>query len=292
MSTATHTLHGAHLRRRLQSAPLGLAVEAACRAGYIARGLVYVSMGVVALLVALDRVPHAQGASGAVEALADWPAGLALLWLTGLGLYGFAFWRLLQSVFDADRQGASRKALISRAGQAISGVVHAGLAITAFGLLDAAEDLGESDDRAETQAAVAEGLALPGGEWLVMLVGLFVLSLGVANIVQAAKGGCDKHLTCAGSAALAARVLGRVGHAGRGAAFAPAGLSLLIAGWTVRASEARGVGGSLDALAAQPAGELVLAVVALGLVAFGLFTFFEARYRRIRAAEIVEAAIS
>lgn len=292
MSAHGHVLIPARLSRRLHAAPLGLAVEAACRAGYVARGLVYVSMGVVALLVALGRVPHAQGASGAVEALADWPAGLVLLWITGLGLYGFAGWRLLQSVFDADRQGTSRKALISRAGQAISGVVHAGLAISAFGLLDAAEDLGESDDRAATQAAVAQGLGLPGGEWLVMTVGLFVLGVGVANLVQAAKGGCDKDLTCVGLAALAARVLGRLGHAGRGAAFAPAGLSLIVAGWTARASEAQGVGGSLDALTAQPGGRLVLGLIALGLVAFGIFTFFEARYRRIRAAEIVENAVS
>jgi hypothetical protein len=290
LSALTHALRRPGLGRRLR-APLGVAAEAACRLGYVARGLVYISMGVVGLLVAAHRAPHAQGAGGALEALADWPAGLVLLWLTGLGLYGFAGWRVLQSVFDADRQGTSRKALISRAGQAISGVVHAGLAISAFGLLDAAEDLGERDDRAATQAAVADGLALPGGEMLVMLVGLFVLGVGAANLIQAARGGCDKHLTCVGAAAAAARVLGRIGHAGRGAAFVPAGLSLVAAGWTARAGEANGVGGSLDALRSQPAGELVLGLVALGLMAFGVFTLFEARYRRIRASEAIDDAM-
>ncbi|MDZ4320705.1 MAG: DUF1206 domain-containing protein, partial [Phenylobacterium sp.] len=105
----------------LGAAPLGALAQLACRFGYAARGFVYLSIGVIAVLAAVEMVPQAEGSLGAVEAWADWPLGLVLLGAAGFGLYGFAGWRLLQSVFDAERQGTSPKALAARAGQAISG---------------------------------------------------------------------------------------------------------------------------------------------------------------------------
>ena len=134
-SSARTALH------RAGRGPWGLIAEWACRVGYAARGFVYVSIGFVALMAALDRTPKARGALGALEAWADWPFGIALLWLTALGLACFAGWRLLQSVFDADRQGREPKAIAARIGQAISGAVYGGLALSLMELLDAFEDL-------------------------------------------------------------------------------------------------------------------------------------------------------
>ncbi len=63
---------------------------------------------------------------------------------------------------------------------------------------------------------------------------------------------------------------------------------LVIAGFLVTAayqsdpSEARGLGGALLALQAQPFGRALFGLVALGLGAFGAFEFAEAKYRRIR----------
>src|ERR1700761_5006524 len=80
-----------------------LLVEAAARLGYASRGAVYLSIGVMALLAALRRAPHAAGAVDALRAWAQWPIGVLLLWVTGVGLCGFAFWRALQSMVDVER---------------------------------------------------------------------------------------------------------------------------------------------------------------------------------------------
>lgn len=284
----THAL--ASYRRTLHDHPLAAAIELVCRAGYVARGFVYVSIGFIALLAALDRTPSAEGAMGALEAWADWPMGFVLLWLTGAGLYGFAAWRLLQSVFDADLQGRKPKALASRAGQAISGVVYASLGVSVFGLLDALEDLREVDDQAKTREGLEAALAMPGGELMVIAAGLFVLGVGAGNIWQAATDDFCKRMSCAHSLAKRVGVLGRVGYFARGVAFLPAGGFLVLAGLNARAGEAQGgLGAALDALERQPFGGAILGLTALGLMAFGLFAFAEARYRRMHVDGVVDA---
>ena len=279
----------ASYRRTLHDRPLAAAIELVCRAGYMARGFVYVSIGFIALLAAMDRTPKAEGAMGALEAWADWPLGFVLLWLTGAGLYGFAAWRVLQSVFDADRQGRKLKALASRAGQAISGVVYASLGVSVYGLLDALEDLREVDDQAKAREGLAAALAMPGGEWMVIAAGLFVLGVGIGNIWQAATNDFCKRMSCDRHVARWVTLLGRAGYFARGVAFLPAGGFLILAGLHARSGGAQGLGAALDALERQPFGEMILALTAVGLMAFGLFAFAEARHRHMHVDGVVDA---
>jgi hypothetical protein len=270
------------LRRRFDRAPLAASVEMAARAGYLARGAVHVSMGTIALLAAVGLTPHSEGALGALEAWGHWPPGLGLLWLTGLGLYAFAGWRALQALFDVDRQGRAPLALLSRLGQAISGLIYLGLAVSLFGLIDAIEDLGEADDQAATRAAVAAALDLPFGALVVMAAGLFVLGAGIGSMARAVLDHFGRGLDCEPGTRTWAGALARVGYFGRGLALLPAGGFIVAAGLHARASEARGLGGALDALARQPGGSVVLAIAALGLIAFGLFAVVEGWLRPIR----------
>lgn len=253
----------------------------AARLGYAARGLVYLSIGAIALMAAAGLAPRAVGAVEAMEAWGEWPIGLALLWATGLGLYAFAGWRALQAVFDADRVGGTPAALTERVGKALSGLTYGGLAISVFGLLDAIEDLHEADDQAKTQAAVQDALAMPWGEGLVMGAGGVILAVGAANVVRAFRDHFTDTLDCDRQAAGWTGTLARIGYAGRGLAMVPAGLVMLSAGWHARAAEARGLGGALDLLKDQPFGPALLALIALGLIAFGLFGFLKAGLRRI-----------
>ena len=263
-------------------------IEICCRLGYAARGAVYLSIGAIALLAALDRTPRSEGALGALEGWADWPLGAALLWALGLGVYAFAGWRLLQSVFDADRQGAKLKALATRAGQAISGVVYGSLGLSVFGLLDALEDLREVDDRAQTQAKIQEVMQMPGGELMILVAGLFILGCGVGNIVQGLTHDHCKRLTCDPDVARWAQPLGKAGYIARGVVFLPTGGLLMMAGLRARGGESQGLGAAMDILERLPFGDWLLGLTAIGLAAFGAFALVEARYRRIQ----VEAALS
>jgi hypothetical protein len=272
---------------RLSRAPWAAIAEAVARAGYVARGVVYLSVAAIALLAALGLSPHAQGALGAIEAWGEWPAGVALLWLIGLGLWGFTGWRALQAIFDVDRAGLEPGGLASRAGQAVSGLVYGSLAVSVFGIIDALHDLHDADDHEQMRTLVAHVLQLPAGEAVAMALGLFILASGVGNMVRAFVDHFARNLDCDRRIGRWAGTLARIGYFCRGLAFLPAGAFTLIAGWHARAGEAKGVGSALDAMKALPFGHLALGVVALGLAAFGVFALLEASFRSIR----IEAAM-
>lgn len=256
-------------------------LEWAARLGYAARGLVYCGLGAIALLAALDLTPQARGAKGVLETWAHWPLGTLLICVVGGGLTAFAAWRAIQAVFDADRHGTSPKAWAIRAGQAVSGLVYGGLALSAFELLDAFEDFGEAGETEDLRRTSAAVLDAPHGDWLLILAGLVVVGFGVGNVIQGLAQDFGRRLACDERLSQRVAPLAKMGYAARGLATLPVGLFLILAGMETRASEARSWGQALQTVEQQPFGGFVLAALAAGLIAFGLFGFVEARYRRI-----------
>lgn len=270
------------LVRRVRKLNLSTAIELASRLGYAARGLVYLALGSIVLLAALDLTPRAKGAKALMGAWADWPLGWALIGGIGVGLAGFAAWRILQAVFDADRHGRSLKAWGVRTGQAISGLVYGGLALSAFELLDELEDVGEADEEQTVHHTARTILDLPHGDTLLIAAGLIVVAFGIGNVIQGLMQDFSKRLDCDEKICRVVVPLAKAGYGARGLASLPLAVFLVLAGVQARAGEARSWGGALQAVEHQPFGNTALCVVAAGLIAFGLFGLVEARYRRIR----------
>ncbi len=272
--------HRSPLLRRVP--PLRDLLEMTARFGYGARGFVYLSVGAIALLSAMDRVGDALGSRGAVAWLADQPYGRVWLVLLGLGLWAFVIWRVLQAVFDADREGTGRRALLSRAGQGLSALFYGVLAASVFEFLDEVEPNPAAEDVAENQEKAATLLTLPFGDVALVGVGLVILAFGVGNIIRGARSDFGSGLAC--SARLCRRVvpIARAGYVARGVALLPLAAFVVLAGTQSSAAQVTSFGAGLDALERQPGGSLVLAATALGLMAFGAFAFVEARWRRIR----------
>ena len=281
MSTSPIAWPG-ELVKRFRRLNVSRLIELASRLGYAARGLVYLGVGSIVLLAALDLTPRAKGASGVMRAWAEWPLGWAMIGGIGVGLAGFAAWRILQAVFDADRHGRSPKAWAVRTGQAVSGLVYGGLALSAFELLDELEDIGEVDEEQAVHHTARTVLDLPYGDTLLIAAGLVVLAFGVGNIVQGLVQDFSKRLKCDDRLCRVVVPLAKAGYGARGVASLPLGVFLVLAGVEARAGEARSWGGALQAVEHQPFGSSALCLVAAGLIAFGLFGLVEARYRRIR----------
>lgn len=263
--------------------PLHDLLEAAARIGYGTRGSVYLSVGILILLAAVDLVGDAVGIKGSLDWLAMRPFGRLWALLVGLGLAAFVMWRLLQSVFDADHEGVSRHGLGTRLGQGFSGLSYAALSFAAFNLLVHAPDgdpAMEGVVRSREQAATM--LSLPFGKWLLVGIGLTILGIGAGNIVRAWRENFTAYLACSAKTCRRVAPLARIGHVARGLAYLPLAALVVIAGVNSEASDVTSLGAALEAVERQPAGRWILAAGALGFIAFGAFSFIEARFRRIR----------
>jgi len=260
----------------------GNPLEAAARLGYGARGVVYCLVGGLALLAAVGSGGQTGGSGQALRSLLDQPFGRILLGAIGLGLAGFAAWRIVEAATDADRRGSSGKGLALRAAHLFSGLTYAGLALTAMNLALGRGGGGGSEDGA-ARDWTAWLLSQPFGQWLVGAIGLAVVGTGLAFVAKGWRGDVLDHLALPAQARRWAVPAGRFGTAARGVVFVLIGGFLVLAAVQSRSSQVKGLGGSLRSLQEQPYGWALLAVVAAGLFAFGVFGLVQARYRRIDA---------
>jgi Domain of Unknown Function (DUF1206) len=255
------------------------------RLGYAAHGCVYVIMGGLAVLAALGAGGRTTGAKGALLTLLSQPFGLALLGLVAFGLLCFSGWRLAQSILDADRLGTDGKALGRRIAYGVSGVLHAALAFFATGVLFGLKAASGSDEQS-ARDWTATLLAAPFGRWLVGAVGLAIVAAGIGIAARGLTASFEKDLEVQWQARRWIVPLGRLGFMARGLVFGIVGVFLVFAALHADPGEARGLGGALRALQAQPFGRVLYLITALGLFAFGLFQLVGAYYRRIDPSEV------
>ena len=88
--------------RRASNSP---AAHFLARAGLTARGVIYILVGWVAVLVALGHSSHEADQQGALHLLAGKPYGLVSLWLLGIGFAAYALWRLSEAAFGVTGDG-------------------------------------------------------------------------------------------------------------------------------------------------------------------------------------------
>lgn len=259
-------------RRTARRAPAG-----AGRAGFTARGVLYVLVGYLALRVAFGDGGQADR-QGALRQIASGPFGTGLLWLLAAGFASMALWRAVQAARPTatDRGTGSR---LMNAGRALFyAFVCWGTAAYAAG----AGGTGGGD--AASQDWTASALKLPAGRWLVGAAGCALIVTGAAIAVRAARRRFLRKMDTAamGRRARTAVVASGVsGGVARGAVFAGAGVFVLIAALRYDPAKAKGMDATLRSFAHTAAGPWLLVAVALGLILFGCFSFASARWRRL-----------
>jgi hypothetical protein len=252
------------------------------RLGYAAKGIVYLIMGMLALSAALGGGVTPTDQKGVFQTIVEHPFGKILLIVITIGLVGYALWCLCQGILDVDGKGTSAKGIATRVGYTVVGIVYLTLAFGAFKLATGGS-AGKSSD-ATTRDFTAQLLAKPLGVALVVLVGLGALAVAAILFYRAWKADFEsliqaKELGHGGKELLV--TLGRVGYAALGVVFTEIGIFLMVAAFHHNPGQAQGLGGALRAMAEQPFGRVLLALVALGLVAYGVYSVASARYRRV-----------
>jgi hypothetical protein len=247
------------------------------RAGLVARGLVYLIIGVLALELALGVGGKAANQQDALKAVAEQSFGRILLVGVAIGLAGYALWRLTRAAVGHGAE--QRDSGTDRIAALGSGIAYGILCVTAV------EIIAGSNTGSGTPKETTGGILGWSGGTVIVAVGGAVL-IGVAAY-QAYKGLGKKFLDDAKTGEMSPSVrkgytaLGVFGHVARAVVFALIGYGLIKAAIDYNPQEAIGLDGALRQLADSSYGPVLLGGVAVGLAGFAIYSMTDARYRKV-----------
>jgi hypothetical protein len=261
-------------------------VRVLARVGFASRGVLSCIIGVLAVMAALGSGRGTTTDSkGALRIIYDQPFGQVLLVLVAVGLFGYSVWLFVQAILDPERTARRpKRGPLMRIGRFIAGLLHVGLGLYAVGLVTGIA-LGSDEDGAKSWTARLlgwEGIGIA----IVIAFGLFVIGLGAVDIYKAFKNKLDQQLDLSSLSRTSRRIIVdicRFGLGARAVVFALIGAFLILAAVRTDPHDAKGLGETLAHIGRASYGLILLAIVALGFVAYGVYQLVEARYRRIHA---------
>ena len=255
------------------SASRSPALQMLARAGYVFIGLVHILVGAIALQI--DRGQGGQAdQSGAIGSLASKPGGPVLLWAGFAACAALALWMVGEAVFAARSETESKKKLQEAASAAGKAVVFGVLTFT-FAVFATGGSKSSSQSASDFTAKL---MAAPAGVVLLTALGLAIIGAGVYYVYRGVTRKFMEDLQDPGKARTAVEWIGTVGYAAKGVVLALVGILIVVAAATADPSKSTGLDGGLKTLGSQPYGVFLLAAVAAGLVAYGLYSMARARY--------------
>jgi Domain of Unknown Function (DUF1206) len=258
------------------------------RAGLVAKGVSFGIVGVLAIGVAVGAGGKTASRQGALQTLAHHTWGKVLLVLLAIGFAGYAIWRFAQALVERTDDGNAKRAAKNwgkRAGYVGRGLIYAGLTLTSVKILTHSGPQQSQNQKAhKTTAAV---LDWPAGRWIVGAIGLCIVAAGLWNFYRGITKRFERNWRTNAMTAVerkwGARA-GVAGHLARGVVFSLIGVFVTKAAIDYNSKDAIGLDGALQKLGNASYGPYLLGLTAAGLLFYGLFCFFDARYRDVSAS--------
>ena len=268
--------------RQGQRAAHGPWFEWLARFGFAARGVLYLLIGALTVELALGQGGKSASQAGALQTVAHQPFGEVLLIAIAVGFGGYALWRLMQAALGHGPEGGGEDTPGYRIMALASGLIYLSFMVLSIRILTSPNH--NAGQKPKAGHAAADVLSLPGGQFMLGIVAAVLIGAG---LYQAYRGVTAKFVEDAKIGEMSPTVrtwytrVGVAGYLGRAAVFGLTGALVAAAAISNRAHQAKGLDGALQKLGNQPFGVVLLLVVAAGLVAFGLYSLADARYRRI-----------
>ncbi|MGV8851548.1 MAG: DUF1206 domain-containing protein [Rhodoglobus sp.] len=259
-----------------RSAKNSTALRVLARLGFAVNGLVHILIGALAVGIATDGGSTDADQSGAFQQLASTPGGVFLLWSVVLGMFALGLWLIISAFLMPG--GDSKRRWARRVAEAAKGLTYIALGATAvpFALGGSTSSSGSSSSLSGTL------MSSPAGVIVLIVVGLAVVGIGVYFV---RKGVTQKFTDDISLPREPMRkvvlALGISGYVAKGIAIGIAGILVVVAAVTHDPSKSTGLDGALTSLAALPFGVVILIVIAIGLIAYGLYCFVRARFARL-----------
>lgn len=255
----------------------------AARAGYAARGLVFLIVGYFAFRAAF-AAGEAMDTEDAIEVIAGSGFGALLLGAMVIALAAFCGWRLIQVLMDVDNHGTDAKGLFVRAGLAISAFSYGALAIFAVTMLIGSG--GGGGGGGGKQSVIAYAYEQGYGVWLTYLIAAGMAAAAIAHIVKALKAGFEKYMAIPEDRRWLLKPVCQFGLIARAVTFVVIAGLLVTGAAGYSSGDTPGLDAALQEISGWSFGWLFLSLTGLGLIAFGIYSIAEAVYRRINMPDV------
>ena len=261
--------------RAANSKPL----EYLARGGFIAYGVIHLLFAWLVAQVAFGGSSGETDQSGALRTIAGQPAGEFMVILIIVGMVALAVWQAFEAIIG-ESGPRDRAAMAERFISGCRAALYLYFAYLAYKVVSgAAASQGDSQ-----QSGATTLMDKPGGRFLVGLIGVVVVGVGIGMMVYGLKKKFEKHLNTFEmnpSVHRTVRRLGMAGYTSKGVAYGIAGALFTTAAVKYDPEKARGLDAAIKELASQSYGPWLLGLIALGLAAFGVYCFFQAKYRNV-----------
>jgi hypothetical protein len=255
-------------------------VEGLARFGLVAQGISFGLVAVLAIEVALEEGGKATDREGALRTIAKDGFGRFAVIVLAIGFGSYALWRLAQVVLghEVEEPGGKTKwtKRITALGKA---ALYGTLCAAAVSIL-----LGE-DGGANKEEEAAEGiLGWPAGEWIVAAIAVAIGAAALWNLYRAVSGQYKESLKKMQMSSGELRWTTRIAFVGlmsRAVVFGLISWFFFRSAVDHNAQKAGGLDSALRKVVDQPYGKWLLAIVAAGLFAYGVFCLIQARYREV-----------
>ena len=257
-------------------------MERLTRLGYAVKGVIYILIGLSAFQGVFGKNATPADQFGAIVAMSRLPYATVILWAVLIGLISYSIWGLIRAFLDPYHKGTDIKGLLARGGFLVSAVTYALFVLPTYDLIQGAS---HSSQTGNTQRMVATLMAMPFGRVIVGLFGLAGIAAGIYQIYMALRAHSDQQFKQYALTPDQLRTVKRAGQFGtiaRGVVFGLVGFFFCLAAIYARPQQAKTFDGALDFLARQPYGIWLLAIVALGLIAFGVYSLIGAALFRLK----------
>jgi hypothetical protein len=250
-------------------------------AAHVTVAVLYVTMGLLAALVAFGLRSEAPDIREAIRTLKEQPFGPALLVIIAVGSACLVFWRILQAIGDLEEKGRTILGLCHRARFLFGAAIYAGVPVFVCQILTGGP--ARSGEQLVEEAA-GNMIRFPFGWTIIVASGLGFLAGGGYCLYRMMRGNFHAWFHCNEMSETQRQIcfaLGRLGYGARGIIFLVVGYFLTLAGWNLNPTQVEGQAGALQSIFRQPLGPAWLGMISLGLVAFGIFSLLAIRYGRV-----------
>ena len=242
--------------------------------GFISKGFIYLVIGLLTLLAALNMGGESSGTNQALKFLKRQPFGQVLLLVLGTGLLCYSFWMFVRCFKDPENIGNDKKGKLMRFGIFITGLVYTFLAFLCFYHLFTYSPEGSSGSRY---------IDLLGPSLISILfigIGAILVIQAIILIVGVIKGGLLDQFNLEGrKGSHIMRLVGKFGFISRAFIVGIIAYFFLRAGLYTGSHEIKGVQDAFSFLDQSDFGTVLMVFTSVGFISYGLFFIFLSRYR-------------